>query len=324
MAALRARRRPDEQEVIRLAFDRSFEGDFETQWLAVTAEEILVVARNIVVAEIPVRHIAAVRIEAVVGGGCLELRRADGPPLRLLYSPALAEGVSALLNVLEQLRQGRAVVVPEARRVRCDRCGRRLPEPDGICPACVRRLAALRRILAFASPYRKRTLLLMVATGTTALVSLVPPLLARRIVDDTLGAPSAVGASGQERLARLAVLVLGLLLVQLGAWAAEWAQGWSVTWLAARVSADIRTLLYRHLAELPLSVHDRSPSGGLMARVTSDASALEHFLIRGLPQLAIRALTLVGVFAVMARMDVSLALIVAAPVPIMWIWSHVV
>jgi ATP-binding cassette subfamily B protein len=309
--------------VIRVALDLSPEGDFETQWLVATAERVLVVARNVVVAKIAVRDLAGVRTEALVGGGCLELRRTDGPPLRLLYSSSLVETVGEVARGLEELRQGRTVAVPTAPRVRCDRCGRRLPEPGGVCPTCIRRFTVLRRVLAFAAPYRRRALLLAVAAGSTTLVSLLPPLVTRRIIDDALGASATVQAGAEARLTQLTVFVLGLLLIQLGTWAAEWTQGWNVTWVGARLTADIRAVLYQHLGRLPLRIHDRSPSGSLMARMTSDASALEHFLIRGLPQLAIRGLTLVGVFVVMARMDVGLALIVAIPVPIVWLWSHV-
>src|SRR5262249_61403826 len=96
------------------------------------------------------------------GGGCLELRRTDGPPLRLLYSCSLVETVGEVARGLDELRQGRAVGAPTAPRVRCDRCGRRLPEPGGVCPGCIRRFAVLRRVLTFAAPYRHRGLLLAV------------------------------------------------------------------------------------------------------------------------------------------------------------------
>jgi ATP-binding cassette subfamily B protein len=324
MAILQAHLPPGEDKMIRVAFDLSFEGDFTSQWFVATAERVLVVSGNVVVAEVAVRDIATVRTEALVGGGCLELRRIEGPPLRLLHSSSLIQTAAAVAEGIEQLRQRRwPLAVPVAPRVRCERCGRRLPERDAVCLACLRRLATLRRVVAFAFPYRARALLLAVAAAATVIVSLAPPLLTKRLVDDALGAPTSIGATGEERLTRLTALVLGLLLIELATWAVEWAQGWSVTWLGARLTADIRAVLYHHLETLPLTRHDRSPSGSLMARVTSDASALEHFLIRGLPQLAIRALTLVGVFMVMARMDVRLALIVAVPVPIIWIWGEV-
>src|SRR5262249_12712204 len=183
-AALRARLRPGEDEVIRVAVDLSLAGHFETQWLVATAERVLVVAGNIVVAEMSVRDLDAVRIEPIVGGGCLELRCTNDPPLRIVYSAALVETMRAVANGIEQLRQGCSVAVPGTRRGQCGRCGRRLPEPDGVCPMCLRRLAALRRVMAFAIPYRARALVLIVAAAATVLLSLTPPLLTRRLVDD--------------------------------------------------------------------------------------------------------------------------------------------
>ena len=54
---------------------------------------------------------------------------------------------------------------------------------------------------------------------------------------------------------------------------------------------------------------------------TGDAGTLEHFLIRGLPQFVIHALTFVGVLSVMVWMNWQLALVVLIPVPAISAWS---
>src|SRR5262249_41262999 len=152
--------------------------------------------------------------------------------------------------------------------------------------------------------------------------SLVPPLIRRRVVDEVLGPEATTDVSG-EGFTRLGVLVLGLLLVECTTWAVQWGQGLAATWLGARITADVRAALYRCLEMLSLKVYDTRTTGALMARVTADAGTLEHFLIRGLPQLIIHALTFVGVLAVMVWMNWQLALVILVPVPAIWAWSVV-
>ena len=56
------------------------------------------------------------------------------------YLAEVAEGI-------KQLAKGEELALPtEVERSRCARCGRMLPEKDGICPACMKKLDTLRII----------------------------------------------------------------------------------------------------------------------------------------------------------------------------------
>jgi ATP-binding cassette, subfamily B, bacterial len=304
--------RSDEEEIIRVAADVLPDGAFGPQWVIATRARVMAVARKRVIADVPLREIASVRAEPLVGGGCLEVCRTDGPPLRVQHSASLRMRFLDVARGIEGLREARSLVPQHTERGRCGRCGRRLPEPNSVCPACLSRVATLRKVMTFVKPYYRRTLLLALASGGITLASLVPPLITRRVVDEVLGPETTTDVSG-EGLTRLGVLVLGLLLVQCTTWAVQWGQGWGATWLGARITADVRAALYRCLEMLSLKVYDTRTTGALMARVTAAAGTLEHFLIRGLPHLIIHALTFVGVLAVMVWMNWQLALVVLVP-----------
>src|SRR5262249_51373336 len=124
-----------------------------------------------------------------------------------------------------------------------------------------------------------------------------------------------------DRLSSLGLLVLGLFGLRVLSWGAEWLHGWTVAWLGARVTADIRSQLYRQFERLSLRFYDKRAIGSLMSRITNDAGTLQDCLIRGLPYLLINILTFLGIFGFMFSLNWPLALCVVLPVPAMWAWS---
>src|SRR5437870_6993173 len=81
--------------------------------------------------------------------------------------------------------------------------------------------STIRRILAWLRPYRLQAALVALAIVASTLVSLLPPLLVRRIVD---------GALPQRDLPLLAVLAIGMILASLAAGAIQVAQKYLATW----------------------------------------------------------------------------------------------
>lgn len=223
-------------------------GDYGAQWVVVTRKRILVLreggTRDTV--DIPLEDVRCASTEPLVGGAELEIERKALPTIRVLHSQTQTGEFSELARGIERLRTSQPLMASMApERNRCESCGRLLPEKNGICPACLKRMDVLARIAGYLTPYRLRVALLALATILTTAAELIPPQITRLIVDDVL-APEAASAVG-DRLELLVHLVLALVGVRLITWGAEWLHGWTATWLSARVTADIRSQL------LPLS-----------------------------------------------------------------------
>jgi ATP-binding cassette subfamily B protein len=148
---------------------------------------------------------------------------------------------------------------------------------------------------------------------------LLPPMITRWIVDEVLLPKTP--QSSERRVELLGLIVLGFFAVRLLSWGAEWIHGRTVAWLGARITADIRSQLYRQLEMLSLAYHDRHDTGMLASRVSTDAATLQEFLVRSLPYLVINLATLGGIFAVMFVMSPALALAILLPVPAVWMWG---
>ena len=48
-----------------------------------------------------------------------------------------------------------------------------------MCPACIRKLATLKRIVSFMAPHKGRTAILAVASVATTVAELMPPLVTK-------------------------------------------------------------------------------------------------------------------------------------------------
>ncbi|MCE2393005.1 ABC transporter ATP-binding protein [Candidatus Poribacteria bacterium] len=313
-----------EEELIRVSTDLNQEGRFGEQWVVVTDKRLLIVptARVDGVIEVPIQELILVQTEALVGGGHLSIERKGKPTIIVPYSSSLAEKFSEVARGLEQLRKEEPFLInPQLERTRCGECGRLLPEKNGICPNCIRRLATLQRIASYLKPYRGHAILLAIVSLMEMGTTVVPPMLTREIVDSVLVPKEGNTNTMSERLTLLGLLVLGLVGIRVVNWGLQWAHGWTVSWLGARITADIRNRLYQQLELLSLQFYDRRQVGAVMSRVTRDAGRLQEFLVEGLPYLIISALTVVGILGVLFWMHWLLALLVLIPIPFMMGWG---
>ena len=314
----------EEEELIRVSTDLNQKGRFGIQWVIVTDKRLLVVPTTGLdgTADVPIEELTLVQTEALVGGGRLSIERKDKPTITVPYSSSLAEKFSEVARGLEQLRKREPFLInAQLDRTRCEKCGRLLPEKNGICPACIRRLATLQRIASYLKPYKRHALLLAVVSLIEVGTALIPPILTRQIVDGVLVPKEGNTDSMSERLTLLGLLVLVMVGIRVLNWGLEWAHGWTVSWLGARMTADIRNRLYQQLELLSLQFYDKRQVGAVMSRVTRDAGRLQEFLVEGLPYLIINALMLIGILGILFRMHWLLALLILVPVPFMMGWG---
>ena len=313
-----------EEELIRVSTDLNQEGEFGTQWVIVTDKRLLIIPTTGLdgVVKVPIDELTLVQTEALVGGGRLNIERKDKPTITVPYSSSLAEKFSEVTRGIEQLRKGGVFLInTQLDRTRCEKCGKLLPEKNGICPACIRRLATLQRIASYLRPYKRHAILLTVVSLVGMGTAVIPPMLYRQIVDSVLLPTEENTDTMSERLTLLGLVVLGLIGIRVLNWGMEWAHGWTVSWLGARITADIRNRLYQQLELLSLQFYDRRQVGAVMSRVTRDAGRLQEFLVEGLPYLIINTLMLIGILGVLFWMHWSLTLLVLIPVPFMMGWG---
>ncbi|HVF14297.1 MAG TPA: ABC transporter transmembrane domain-containing protein, partial [Acidimicrobiales bacterium] len=137
----------------------------------------------------------------------------------------------------------------------------RMREPDLIANTTVDR-AVLRRVWAFARPYRLMLAVLLVTILLASLVAILPPLVFRAIIDN-----HAIPRRDLGGINRLAFLALMLALV-------DAVMGVVQRWLSSRIGEglifDLRSALYDHVQRMPLSFFTRTQTGALISRMNND------------------------------------------------------
>ena len=302
---------PDEEVLIQVAADMGEGGRFDQHWLVVTPQRVLFVdgQHENGTRQIPMDQVAGARVEALIGGGMLEVKPKEGRPAYLHYSSSLAAKFTAVAEGINRLTRGEDVALPsEVEHSRCPKCSRLLPEKDGLCPACVKKWDTLKRIAGYLKPYVPRTAVLVLLTAAGALIELLPPLAVRSIIDEVLTPPHA-------HRDWLLWLVFGLLGLRVVGWLCQVGRGWTAVWLASQVVASIRRQLYQRLQYMPLRFYDKRRTGSLMSRLTNDTSRVEGFLIDGLPFIISNILMILGILSFLLYMSWRLTLYVLVPVP---------
>ena len=301
---------PEEQVLFQVATDLINEQLFGGKWLIATDRRLLFIPTEGVegTVEVPLTAVQGARTEELVGGGCLAVERKGGEPVFLHYSNSLAPKFAEIAEGIQQLSKGGPLELPtEMERTRCERCGRLLAEKDGRCINCARKRDTFWRIVSYTRPYCPQLILVFVITTVAALIELLPPLIIERIVDDVL--------EPKSNFELLMWLVVAFLGIQSFMWLSQVGRAAISNWLGFRAAEDIRAELYRVLQFTPLKFYDKRKVGSLISRMTNDAELLEEYLIYDLPFLLSKALSLVGILALLSYKNWILTMYILLPVP---------
>lgn len=319
--ALRQPLRLGEKELTAVCSDLSADGRFRDRWIILTDKRVVVLPSpgDGGGFEWPLTEIQSARATSVVGGGRLEIHRKLLPAIQLRYTASKTQQFVDFARAIEDARAGRPIETKPRERVRCEQCGRLLPDRDGICPACVRKWHTFRRIAEYLRPHRKRVAILVLASIVISAAALLPPVVTGQIVDRVLLRTD--DSDSTRRYVLLAWLVIALFLIRLASWGAEWVHGRTVAIVGAEVTARIRSQIYRHLEMFSLRFFSKRDVGSLIDRVSRDAGALQDFLIRGLPYTIVNAATFGGILGLLFWLDWRLALCIVLTVPAVLFWA---
>ncbi|MEV7592545.1 ABC transporter ATP-binding protein [Streptomyces sp. NPDC089922] len=179
------------------------------------------------------------------------------------------------------------------------------PEVDEDRAAAAEDSYGLRRLLrGFWAPLAVSLGLVAVDAGAGLLL----PILIRHGIDQ--GVEQAVlGAVWTA-----SVLGLGLVLAQ---WAAQIAETRMTGRTGERVLYSLRVKIFAQLQRLGLDYYERELTGKIMTRMTTDVDSLSTFLQTGLVTAVVSVFTFFGILIALVVLDVELALIVFATLPVL-------
>jgi len=154
----------------------------------------------------------------------------------------------------------------------------------------------------------------MGAAMVAGLVALTIPQVLRGLVDG----PLQDGDSSQIWWPVAIVLALGVLEA-----AMIWLRRWFVLQPGTHVEAGMRNSFYSQLQDLPVSFHDRWPSGQLLSRAISDLNLIRRWVSFGLVLLVVNVLTILIGLVFLISINWMLGVLFAVCSIPLWIYGYV-
>jgi ATP-binding cassette subfamily B protein len=174
--------------------------------------------------------------------------------------------------------------------------------------------ALLRRLLRYLRPYRWLAAGAILLLLIQSVLALIGPRLTERALD------VAIPRMDVGLLGLLAALYLATLLFEL---VVEYGGAVLTALVGQRVMYDLRMEIFGHLQRLSVTYFDRNPVGRLMTRVTSDVETLNELFSSGVVTIFGDVFTLVAIMGMMLVIDVKLALVTFAVIPLVWLTAAI-
>jgi ATP-binding cassette subfamily B protein len=175
--------------------------------------------------------------------------------------------------------------------------------------------ALIRRVLAYARPYRMELtgglILILLQIGT----SLISPLLFRDLIDHALP---------DRNLSQINLLALGLVLIPIIENILSIIGRYLNSKVGEGVIFDLRRTLYAHLQRMSLRFFTRTKGGELISRLNNDVVNAQTAITDTLIGTFSQTIRLIAILAVMIALDWRLTLIGAAVFPFFYLLSRLI
>src|SRR4051812_36727533 len=131
-------------------------------------------------------------------------------------------------------------------------------------------LAAFKGLFPFLRPYRRQfglaTIALVIAAGATLAI----PAAFKQMIDLGFGA-----AAGAHSIKHVDLVFLALFAVATVLALATAARFYTVSWLGERVTADIRSAVYKHVVTQSPEFFETTQTGEVLSRITTDTTLIQ-------------------------------------------------
>jgi ATP-binding cassette, subfamily B, multidrug efflux pump len=167
-------------------------------------------------------------------------------------------------------------------------------------------MSGIRRTFTYLRKYWKTALGALISLLLVNAANLYAPQLLKELIDNGISKMNMPWIWTVAGLLVVVAVVRGLFNFLQGYWSEVTSQG---------VAYELRNIIFEKLQKLSFTYHDRSQTGQLMTRMTSDVELVRTFVGQGLLQLVSAIILLVGTLIILFSMNTILTLIFLAMIP---------
>lgn len=173
----------------------------------------------------------------------------------------------------------------------------------------------LKKLFAYYDPYKPLFYSDMFFAILGAAVTLVIPLIIRYITNEVVYFEAG---EAKRAVTTLGLVLIGLILLEVFC---NFYIAYYGHIMGAKMEADMRRDIFGHYQKLTFAFYDNQKVGHLLSRITSDLFDISELLHHGPEDLVISVIKIIGSFAILMTVNVRLALIMFAFIPVMVIFA---
>jgi len=165
----------------------------------------------------------------------------------------------------------------------------------------------IRRIAAYARPYRVHLAVFLLATAVDAVITVINPLLLRELIDN------GILTRNQQVVIVLACVVAAVAIF-------DAALGFVIRWFSARIGEgliyDLRTQVFDHVQRQPIAFFTRAQTGSLVSRLDGDVVGAQQAITSTLSGVLSNLLSLILILAALFYLSWLVTVIALVMIPL--------
>ena len=196
----------------------------------------------------------------------------------------------------------------------CPKCGRTLAAPGVPCINCMKKGRIVKKFWQYLKPEMPILIVAVLMSIITTAIALVPPLLTKSLVDSIL-------PNNDSKM--LTVVVVGLVSLHLVHYVISGFRGYLLRVSGDKIVARLRCEVYEKAQYLPMRFYDKTSTGSVINRISSDTATIQAFMLRITQEVVVQFFKLVGIVVIMLVLNPKLTLFSLIPVPLIVIGSRI-
>jgi len=165
----------------------------------------------------------------------------------------------------------------------------------------------IKQYLTFVRPYWWRIIGTVLIGILKFAIPLLIPLITKFVIDDIIGAEDLTSSEKTTKLTTIIVIAFVIFLFLRPP--IEYYRQYLAQWVSSNILYDIRDKLFEHIQRLSLRFYSNTKTGEIIARVIHDVEQTKVFVVTGLMNVWLDAVTILIAIGIMLTMNVPLTIV---------------
>src|SRR5690625_3083436 len=165
----------------------------------------------------------------------------------------------------------------------------------------------IKQYLTFVKPYWGKIFATVLIGILKFAIPLLIPLITKFVIDDIIGAEGLTSSEKTNKLFTIMAVAFAIFLVLRPP--IEYYRQYLAQWVSSNILYDIRDKLFDHIQRLSLKYYSNTKTGEIISRVVHDVEQTKVFVVTGLMNVWLDAVTILIAIGILLSMDIPLTIV---------------